>query len=149
MSLELSINEGVFAGVLPALQILNESYHVIYTGEPYHVNNGEAVFDSIFSAAPLANKRNSATPRKLILTDAKTPAVSGTEISQKIKLHDLTKSNSAVMLTSSKEDRGIRACYQHRTNSYIFNTVNFKGFAEAIKDVGFYWPLLNHPSLLQ
>jgi hypothetical protein len=53
------------------------------------------------------------------------------------------------MLTSSKEDRGIRACYQHRTNSYIFNTVNFKGFAEAIKDVGFYWPLLNHPSLLQ
>jgi DNA-binding NarL/FixJ family response regulator len=47
------------------------------------------------------------------------------------------------MLTSSKEDPDIKKCYLAGVNSYIVKPVDFKGFADAIQNLGFYWLLLN------
>jgi two-component system response regulator len=49
------------------------------------------------------------------------------------------------MLTSSREDPDIATCYDLGANSYIVKPVNFEGFADAIKNLGFYWLLLNQP----
>ena len=71
------------------------------------------------------------------------PKVNGIEVLQKIKADERTRATPVVILTSSKEDPDIKKCYDLGANSYIVKPVNFEGFAEAIKNLGFYWLLLN------
>ncbi|MCW3086680.1 MAG: two-component system response regulator, partial [Sediminibacterium sp.] len=64
-----------------------------------------------------------------------------------IKSNERTKALPVVMLTSSKEDPDIKKCYDLGANSYIVKPVNFEGFADSIRNLGFYWLLLNQPPL--
>jgi two-component system response regulator len=73
------------------------------------------------------------------------PKVNGIEVLEKIKSAESTKATPVVILTSSKEDPDIKRCYNLGANSYIVKPLNFEGFAEAIKNLGFYWLLLNQP----
>ena len=82
----------------------------------------------------------------VILLDIQMPKVNGIEVLQKIKADPRTKSIPVVILTSSKESPDIQKCYDIGANSYIVKPVNFEGFAEAIKNLGFYWILMNQPS---
>ncbi len=59
----------------------------------------------------------------------------------------MTKATPVIMLTSSKEDPDIQKCYKLGANSYIVKPVNFEGFTQAIKNLGFYWLLLNQPHI--
>jgi two-component system, response regulator len=111
----------------------------------FHVKDGEEALDFIFATGNYTGTRNPANPPKLILLDIKMPKVSGIEVLQKLKSDELTKLIPVVILTSSKEDPDIKACYRLGANSYIVKPVDFEGFAEAIKNLGFYWLLLNHP----
>jgi two-component system response regulator len=71
------------------------------------------------------------------------PKVNGIEALEKLKSDERTKTIPVVILTSSKEDPDIQTCYKLGANSYIVKPVNFERFAEAIKNLGFYWLLLN------
>jgi two-component system response regulator len=73
------------------------------------------------------------------------PKINGIEVLQKMKSDERTKKIPVVILTSSNEDPDIRKCYDLGANSYIVKPVNFEGFAEAIRNLGFYWLLLNQP----
>jgi two-component system response regulator len=73
------------------------------------------------------------------------PKINGIQVLEKIKSDERTKNTPVVMLTSSKEDPDIQKCYNLGANSYIVKPVNFESFAEAIKNLGFYWLLLNQP----
>ena len=48
-------------------------------------------------------------------------------------------------MTSSKEEKDITESYNLGVNSYIVKPVDFQKFAESIKDIGFYWLVLNQP----
>jgi len=51
-----------------------------------------------------------------------------------------------VVLTSSREDRDLSACYELGVNSYIVKPVDFGQFTAAVQQLGLYWLLLNeHP----
>jgi two-component system response regulator len=67
----------------------------------------------------------------------------GIEVLQALKADERTRAIPVVMLTSSKEDPDIKKCYLAGVNSYIVKPVDFKGFADAIQNLGFYWLLLN------
>lgn len=111
----------------------------------FHVKDGEEALDFIFAKGQYLNVRQLAHPPKLILLDIQMPKVNGIEVLQQIKSHPETKVIPVVMLTSSKEHPDVRRCYELGANSYIVKPVNFVGFAEAIKNLGFYWLLLNQP----
>lgn len=109
----------------------------------YHVKDGQEALDFIFAAGKYAGTRNINNMPKLILLDIHMPKINGIEVLEKIKSDELTKNTPVVILTSSKEDPDIKKCYTLGANSYIVKPLNFEGFADAIKNLGFYWLLLN------
>jgi two-component system response regulator len=111
----------------------------------FHVNDGEEALEFLFSTGRYANQGAMMQRPKIVLLDIQMPKVNGIEVLQKIKSDPRTKMIPVVILTSSKEDPDIQTCYDLGANSYIVKPVNFESFAEAIKNLGFYWLLLNQP----
>jgi two-component system response regulator len=111
----------------------------------FHVKDGEEALDFVFAMGKYAESRNVSHSPKVILLDIQMPKVNGMEVLQRIKSDERTKSTPVVILTSSKEDPDIKKCYELGANSYIVKPVNFEGFADAIKNLGFFWLLLNQP----
>lgn len=110
-----------------------------------HLKDGEEALEFIFATGKFANQSELLPRPKIILLDIQMPKVNGIEVLQKIKSDPRTQSIPVVILTSSKEDPDIQKCYAFGVNSYIIKPVNFESFAEAIKNLGFYWLLLNQP----
>ena len=111
----------------------------------FHVKDGEEALEFIFATGRFAGQRSSESFPKLILLDIQMPKINGIEVLQRIKSDERLKSIPVVILTSSKEDPDIKKCYALGANSYIVKPVNFESFAESIKNLGFYWLLLNQP----
>jgi two-component system response regulator len=110
-----------------------------------HVRNGRDALLFVFAEGKYANLRDVQNTPKVILLDIQMPKVNGIEVLQKIKSDPRTSSIPIVILTSSKESPDIQKCYAVGANSYIVKPVNFESFAEAIKNLGFYWLLMNQP----
>ena len=110
-----------------------------------HLKDGEEALDFIFATGKYANTREIQYPPKVVLLDIQMPKVNGIEVLEKIKTDPKTRSVPVVILTSSKENPDIQKCYDLGANSYIVKPVNFEGFAQAIKNLGFYWLLINQP----
>jgi two-component system response regulator len=113
----------------------------------FHVIDGEQALDFIYSRGQFSHRIDVQQPPKLILLDIKMPKLNGIEVLKNLKENERTKTIPTVILTSSMEDPDIKKCYQLGANSYIVKPVNFERFAEAIKNLGFYWLLLNRPPL--
>jgi two-component system, response regulator len=120
-----------------------KKYH--FTNNFFHARDGEEAIDFIFATGKFAGKRDVSQPPKLVLMDIQMPKINGIEVLQRIRSDERTKATPVVILTSSKEDPDIKKCYALGANSYIVKPVNFENFATAIKNLGFYWLLLNQP----
>jgi two-component system, response regulator len=107
-----------------------------------HLKNGAEALDFIFAQGEFSGRDMNRTP-KVILLDLKMPKINGLEVLAKIKGDERTKKIPVVVLTSSKEDPDIAACYAFGVNSYIVKPVEFDNFLKAVSDLGFYWLLLN------
>ncbi len=80
---------------------------------------------------------------KLILLDLKLPKINGIEVLRRIKSEPRTRTIPVVVMTSSRQDQDLSECYRLGVNSYLVKPVNFDQFTESIRQVGFYWILLN------
>ena len=69
--------------------------------------------------------------------------MNGIEVLRRIKSEPRTKSIPVVMMTASRQDQDLEECYRLGVNSYLVKPVNFDQFTEVIRQVGFYWILLN------
>jgi CheY-like chemotaxis protein len=83
---------------------------------------------------------------KLILLDLKLPKLNGLEVLRQIKAEAHTRMIPVVVLTSSREDKDLVACYELGVNSYIVKPVDFAQFTECIRQLGLYWLLVNEPA---
>ena len=106
--------------------------------------DGAEALDFIFATGDYTHRRTEDRPR-VILLDLKLPKVNGLEVLQRVRADPHTRSIPIVMWTASPEDRDRIASYNLGVNSYIVKPANFGQFAEAVRQVGFYWLLLNQP----
>lgn len=117
----------------------------------HHVLNSVAVcrdgaeaLEFLFATGRYANRRTVAAP-KVIMLDLKLPLVGGIEVLRQIKADPRTARIPVVVLTSSREEPDIDACYSLGVNSYIVKPVDFTQFTDAVRQAGMYWLLLNEP----
>ena len=121
---------------LKALQKYNLSNSI------FVVEDGAEALDFVFAEGEYSTRNMTLLP-KLILLDLKLPKVSGLEVLKKIKSDIRTQKIPVVILTSSKEEKDIIESYKYGVNSYIVKPVDFNKFIESIREIGFYWLLLN------
>ena len=104
--------------------------------------DGVEALDYLFGEGTFAGRAISAQPR-VILLDLKLPRVNGIEVLRRLKGDARTRNLPVVVLTSSKEPNDLTECYRLGVNSYIVKPVTFEQFAQAVKDLGMYWLVLN------
>lgn len=79
----------------------------------------------------------------VILLDINLPKVNGLEVLRQLKEHERFRRIPVVVLTSSREDRDLKAAYDLGVNSYIEKPVSFNKFIEVAEQIELYWCVLN------
>jgi two-component system response regulator len=114
-------------------------------GNHIHVaRDGAQALDFIFCKGAHAGRKIENAPR-VVLLDLKLPKGDGLEVLKRIKSDERTQMIPVVVVTSSKEQKDVAESYRLGANSYIVKPVNFERFAVAVRDLCFYWLLLNEP----
>ncbi len=111
------------------------------------VEDGEEALDFLFARGKFKTREKKENP-KVVFLDLKLPKVDGLEVLKVIKNDVMLKTIPVVILTSSNEESDIIESYQLGVNSYITKPVDFEKFMIAIKEIGFYWLLLNQQPIL-
>jgi len=106
------------------------------------VRDGLEALDYLFGTGAHAGRATAELPA-VILLDLKLPKIDGLEVLQRIRADRRTELIPVVVLTSSKEQQDLIKSYQLHCNSFVRKPVDFTQFAEAIRQLGLYWLLLN------
>ncbi len=81
----------------------------------------------------------------LILLDLNLPDMSGIDVLRKVKENSNLKSALVVILTTADDSRDIKRCYELGCNVYITKPVNYESFANAIRQLGLFFSVIQVP----
>jgi CheY-like chemotaxis protein len=81
----------------------------------------------------------------LILLDLNLPDMGGIEILQRVKEDRHLKSTPVVVLTTTDDSQEIKRCYELGCNVYITKPVNYESFANAIRQLGLFFSVIQVP----
>jgi CheY-like chemotaxis protein len=81
----------------------------------------------------------------VVLLDLKMPRLDGLEVLRQIRNDAHLKSLPVVMITSSREEQDLIRSYELGVNAYVVKPVDFQKFVESIKQIGFFWAIINEP----
>ena len=111
-------------------------------GVPYrieHFRDGQAVLDFFASRPPTS------TESYIVLLDIRMPKVDGIEVLRRLRSDPKLCMLSIIMLTTTDDVRDVQRCHQLGCSGYIQKPVDYDKFADAIRRIGFFVPLLLVP----
>jgi two-component system, response regulator len=114
------------------------------TNEVVVAEDGKEALDYLFGRGKYEDRDRSIIP-VLILLDLNLPKLNGIEVLRQIRADERTRMLPTVILTSSKGEQDLVDGYRSGANSYIRKPVDFNQSAEAIRQLGLYWLVLNEP----
>jgi CheY-like chemotaxis protein len=106
------------------------------------VHDGVEALEYLFGTGAHEGRDLSVMPQ-VILLDIKLPRIDGLEVLRRLRADQRTTLLPSVILTSSREEQDIIRGYKLGANSYIRKPVDFDQFAEAVRQLGLYWLVLN------
>jgi DNA-binding response OmpR family regulator len=114
------------------------------------VNNEIASFSNGTAAADyLFGKDGTGSERKgealLVLLDLNLPDMTGIDILKRVKESQYLKSTPVVVLTTTDDSQEIKRCYELGCNVYITKPVNYESFANAIRQLGLFFSVIQVP----
>jgi two-component system response regulator len=105
-------------------------------------HDGAEALDYLLGLRAHEGRDTSVLPQ-IVLLDLNLPKVDGLEVLRRIRADERTRRLPVVILTSSKEESDLLGGYDRGANSYIRKPVDFTEFAEAVRQLGLYWLVLN------
>jgi len=81
----------------------------------------------------------------VVLLDLNMPKVDGMEVLQRMKIDPVLKQVPVVMVTSSRVEQDLVRSYELGVNAYVVKPVDFQKFIESIRQIGFFWAIINEP----
>lgn len=105
--------------------------------------NGEEALDYLYHRGKYALRMDE-NPSVVIL-DLKMPKIDGLEVLRRIRSDPSLKLLPVVFLTSSREEGDLLQGYGLGANAYVVKPVDFREFANRVKQLGVFWALINEP----
>ena len=81
----------------------------------------------------------------LVLLDLNLPDMTGIDILAKLKDDAHTRRSPVIVLTTTDDNREIQRCYDLGANVYITKPVDYDGFANAIRQLGLFFAVMQVP----
>jgi DNA-binding response OmpR family regulator len=106
-------------------------------------SNGTAAMNYLFGGDGSGSALRSRA--LLLLLDLNLPDMSGIEILRQIKENKYLKSAPVVVLTTTDDSHEIKRCYELGCNVYITKPVNYESFANAIRQLGLFFSVIQVP----
>lgn len=105
-----------------------------------HLSDGQAALD--FFAKGVTHPETF-----MVLLDIRMPKVDGIEVLRRLKSDPALAKLPVIMLTTTDDAREVNRCYALGCNGYIQKPVDFEKFADAIRNLGLFVPLLLIPTV--
>jgi CheY-like chemotaxis protein len=107
------------------------------------VRDGAEALDYLFQRGKFASHANGLPV--VVMLDLKMPKVDGLEVLHQMRNDPGLKHVPVVMITSSREEQDLIRSYQLGVNAYVVKPVDFQQFVASVKQIGFFWAVINEP----
>lgn len=108
-----------------------------------HVRDGVEALDFLYAREAFEGRDSG--PPAVVLLDIKMPRVDGLEVLRQMKSDEALRPTPVVMLTSSHDDRDVRASYDLGANAYVVKPVEFHRLAAVLEHLESFWLDVNLP----
>ena len=108
------------------------------------LDDGQEALDFVNAAGAFAGR--TVPEQVLLLLDIRMPRVDGIEVLRRLRAEPRTATVPVIMLTTTDDPREIERCYQLGCNVYITKPVNYESFANAIRQLGLFFSVIQVPS---